>query len=179
MIDFLHNDHSCKITGVIAFVTLFLGLAPTFGGATPLGQHVRRQSNGSGATKPQVWVPIVVVAMVLVALSMMAWARRGLRRSLASIGQAAAGTTVNGDSSSGSQTREVTADQLTGRTPAATNARRPRRTRRTPSQISTASLPLYMKEPGDQELVIFRLVTQSYYDFKPMVTFSQRPRSGR
>lgn len=36
--------------------------------------------------------------------------------------------------------------------------RNPRRTRRTPSQISTTSLPAYMKEPGDQEVVIIRSV---------------------
>ncbi|KIK99559.1 hypothetical protein PAXRUDRAFT_498094 [Paxillus rubicundulus Ve08.2h10] len=34
--------------------------------------------------------------------------------------------------------------------------RRRRRPRRTPSQVSTKSLPPYMKEPGDQELVLFR-----------------------
>jgi hypothetical protein len=61
---------------------------------------------------------------------------------------------------------EVTAMQLagmdstmqnTGSTPAArTTGRRPRRTRRTPSQISTKSLPAYNKEAGDQELVIYR-----------------------
>lgn len=63
-------------------------------------------------------------------------------------------------------TTELTADQLTGnRSTTTTNAtttttsataRRARRTRRTPSQISTVSLPMYMKEPGEQELVIFR-----------------------
>jgi len=34
--------------------------------------------------------------------------------------------------------------------------RRTRRNRRTPSQISTRSLPAYMKEPGEQELVIIQ-----------------------
>lgn len=66
-------------------------------------------------------------------------------------------------------TTELTADQLTGNTSSTTTngtaaatttasnrPRRARRTQRTPSQISTASLPMYMKEPGEQELVIFR-----------------------
>lgn len=38
----------------------------------------------------------------------------------------------------------------------ATRTRRTRRARRTPSQISTHSLPAYAKEPGEQELVILQ-----------------------
>ena len=61
----------------------------------------------------------------------------------------------------------VTADQLAPSVnPAAANSanparrpRRPRRPRRTPSQISVTSLPEYMKEPGAEEVVIFRYVT--------------------
>ncbi|KAK0224062.1 hypothetical protein IW262DRAFT_871807 [Armillaria fumosa] len=59
--------------------------------------------------------------------------------------------------------RELTAEQLAGTAdgatsnpPSATRTRRARRPRRTPSQISTTSLPAYNKEPGEQELVIFR-----------------------
>jgi hypothetical protein len=49
----------------------------------------------------------------------------------------------------------VTAAQLAGVNPTGSAApRRPRRTRRTPSQISTRSLPEYNKEAGAQELVI-------------------------
>ena len=60
------------------------------------------------------------------------------------------------------ETREVTAAQLANggrnRQGATVTTTRPRvrRTRRTPSQMSTTSLPVYMKEPGAQELVIFR-----------------------
>ena len=63
--------------------------------------------------------------------------------------------------------RELTAEQLAGtingeNRPANSNAprttRRPRRPRRTPSQMSVTSLPPYNKEPGEEELVIFRLV---------------------
>lgn len=60
--------------------------------------------------------------------------------------------------------RELTAEQLAGTingdiqtgTAAARTARRPRRPRRTPSQMSVTSLPAYNKEPGEEELVIFR-----------------------
>lgn len=67
----------------------------------------------------------------------------------------------------GATTRELTAAELAGARSSsnnttgatATQGRRPgRRNRRTPSQISTKSLPVYQKEPGDQELVIYRLV---------------------
>jgi hypothetical protein len=60
--------------------------------------------------------------------------------------------------------RDLTAEEITGtavtnqaNTAAATRTeRRARRTRRTPSQISTRSLPAYMKEPGEHELVIIQ-----------------------
>lgn len=58
---------------------------------------------------------------------------------------------------------ELTAEQLAGSINANANSgsghhrpRRTRRPRRTPSQISTTSLPAYAKEPGEQEVVIFR-----------------------
>ncbi len=63
------------------------------------------------------------------------------------------------------QATELTAEQLAGsinrNTTANGNAtptrpRRTRRARRTPSQVSTTSLPAYMKEPGELELVIVR-----------------------
>lgn len=60
--------------------------------------------------------------------------------------------------------RNLTAEEIAGA--AATNEseaaaatrtnRRTGRNRRTPSQISTRSLPAYMKEPGEQELVIIQ-----------------------
>ena len=61
--------------------------------------------------------------------------------------------------------RNLTAEEIAGtaatnQAQAATATRTPRRTgrnnRRTPSQISTRSLPAYMKEPGEQELVIIQ-----------------------
>jgi hypothetical protein len=59
--------------------------------------------------------------------------------------------------------RNLTAEEIAGT--AATNQdnaatartnRRTGRNRRTPSQISTRSLPVYMKEPGELELVIIQ-----------------------
>ena len=66
----------------------------------------------------------------------------------------------------GNGARELTAEQLAGTIngdaeAAGTGprrARRPRRNRRTPSQASVTSLPAYNKEPGEEELVIFRCV---------------------
>ncbi len=60
--------------------------------------------------------------------------------------------------------RDLTAEEIAGTTAtteaqaaaAARTERRTRRNRRTPSQISTRSLPAYMKEPGELELVIIQ-----------------------
>ena len=65
--------------------------------------------------------------------------------------------------------RELTAEQLMGTQPTTTNSgpppaaanRRNRRPRRTPSQMSTTSLPAYNKEPGEQEVVVYRWVAPS------------------
>ncbi|KAJ7883256.1 hypothetical protein B0H13DRAFT_2046987 [Mycena leptocephala] len=98
------------------------------------------------------WIPVAVVVGVLSLLSIVACTRKSFRARLASMGSGvavASGIPV---------TRELTAEQLAGsinRAPGAP-ARRPRRPRRTPSQISTVSLPAYMKEPGEQELVVSR-----------------------
>lgn len=60
--------------------------------------------------------------------------------------------------------RDLTADEIAGTAAvnqaqgntASRTERRARRNRRTPSQISTRSLPAYMKEPGEHELVIIQ-----------------------
>ncbi|TFY65254.1 hypothetical protein EVJ58_g2084 [Rhodofomes roseus] len=51
------------------------------------------------------------------------------------------------------QARELTAEQLAGTTGRSNRRRRPNSTA---STRSTRSLPLYMKEPGEQEVVVFR-----------------------
>ncbi|KAJ7075107.1 hypothetical protein B0H15DRAFT_956765 [Mycena belliarum] len=94
------------------------------------------------------WIPIAVVVGALCLLTLLVCTRRSLRNRIASMGN---GVAV----ASGMPARELTAEQLAGsinRAPAA----RARRPRRTPSQISTVSLPAYMKEPGEQELVVSR-----------------------
>ena len=66
--------------------------------------------------------------------------------------------------------RELTANQLAGTINGASGTgnngarrpRRPRRPRRTPSQMSVTSLPEYNKEPGAEEVVIFRYVYLGY-----------------
>ncbi len=112
-------------------------------------------------------IPLVVVAALFVVGTICACCGRRFRRTalfslgggVAQAAGVATGTTVPG-------IRELTADQLanngnannttTGANGATNRGLRPRRTRRTPSQISTHSLPAYMKEPGDQEIVIVR-----------------------
>ncbi|KAJ7604114.1 hypothetical protein DFH06DRAFT_317568 [Mycena polygramma] len=98
------------------------------------------------------WIPIAVVVSVLTLLAILACTRKSFRARIASMGSGvavASGMPV---------TRELTAEQLAGSINHAPGApaRRPRRPRRTPSQISTVSLPAYMKEPGEQELVVSR-----------------------
>ncbi|KAF9260876.1 hypothetical protein L218DRAFT_1002379 [Marasmius fiardii PR-910] len=142
----------------IFFLNTLVAAAPT----VHEGGLGRRDNNDSNI-KPQIWVPIVIVALLVVIIVTMTWSRKRFR--WASLGQAAAAGAGAFTAQGGTaQTRELTADQLTGGTSNNNSSsnnensrtRRTRRPRRTPSQISTTSLPAYMKEPGEQELVIFR-----------------------
>ncbi|TFK76984.1 hypothetical protein BDN72DRAFT_873456 [Pluteus cervinus] len=125
----------------------------------------KRQANGDspsfGSIPTQVWVPILVVALIVLCVAIVVWSKRSLRGNLnLSLGRQPAANQ--------SSVRVVTAEQLAGGSVGRSNggtdsansatrrARRPRRPRRTPSQISTTSLPAYNKEPGDEELVIYR-----------------------
>ncbi|KAH9927957.1 uncharacterized protein BXZ73DRAFT_102465 [Epithele typhae] len=127
--------------------------------ATRLSVRQNGSQNGTDASAggandlgAQVYVPLAVIGGLFIAGMAVACFGRRFRRSpvAASAGAAASGPT------------ELTADQLVGGAATTTTAagtqraRRARRTRRTPSQISTHSLPAYMKEPGDQEIVIVR-----------------------
>ena len=104
---------------------------------------------------------------MLAGLATLTWTRASIRRFVENLG--AGPTVVSNTAGVAQNTRELTAEQLAGslnRNPGtdaggtaggtAGRTRRTRRARRTPSQISTTSLPAYNKEPGDQELVIFR-----------------------
>ncbi|KAK7019857.1 Proteophosphoglycan ppg4 [Favolaschia claudopus] len=112
-----------------------------------LGSDSQGGPNFSSST----WIPIAVVVSVLTLLAILACTRKSIRSRVAAMGSGVA-------IASGMPPRELTAEQLAGsinRAPAAP-PRRTRRPRRTPSQISTVSLPAYMKEPGEQELVVSR-----------------------
>lgn len=100
-----------------------------------------------------IWVPILLLTLITLAIL---GAKLLKRRRL----NAASAQAQNNNQT----TTEVTAAQLAGQTTSASGATgvtataRPRRERRArrASQISVTSLPEYMKEPGDQELVIIR-----------------------
>ncbi|GLB39843.1 hypothetical protein LshimejAT787_0703530 [Lyophyllum shimeji] len=148
-----------------ASLALVVALAPHFfaiGAAAvpftanelPRGPSLHRRDNEQ-QVPVQLWVPILIVGFVIaVSLVGLCW-RRGVLRFL----------TPANTASRASGPRELTAEQLAGTIngnaaqipgAGANRTRRTRRPRRTPSQISTTSLPAYAKEPGEQELVIIR-----------------------
>ncbi|KAH0831137.1 hypothetical protein J3R83DRAFT_13707 [Lanmaoa asiatica] len=115
-------------------LTLRLGANIGLGKIHRRGQNSVSPSNGN--VSMNVWLPILLVTVVFVLFSVATCVRR-----------CAAGDAAT--------TRMTTASRpADGNTATTTQPRR--RPRRTPSQISTKSLPPYMKEPGDQELVLFR-----------------------
>ncbi|KAF8958953.1 hypothetical protein BDZ97DRAFT_1923265 [Flammula alnicola] len=159
---------TCPLTkSVSRLPLLLLGLAissPRGVAATPIQGNVveRRDSNSSGqAMPPKIWVPIVVVVIILFFVVIMSWTRKSLRNSVrlfSFAGAAPIGAPLGGATGGA---REITAEQLAGtingeNQSAARTTRRARRPRRTPSQMSVTSLPPYNKEPGEEELVIFR-----------------------
>ncbi|KZP30749.1 hypothetical protein FIBSPDRAFT_945676 [Athelia psychrophila] len=145
-----------------ALAVLLLSLAPTAANASPFQHLEQRADSNSNTESVKIWVPIIVVVVVVVLAGCLFWWRKSLASGFINMGESAAiAAGVGGTRAPG--TREVTADQLAGRSGQTTapatgvaTARRQRRNRRTPSQISTHSLPLYNKDPGDQELVIYR-----------------------
>ncbi|KAK7042412.1 Proteophosphoglycan ppg4 [Favolaschia claudopus] len=117
----------------------------------PESRALGSDSQGGPNFSSSTWIPIAVVVSVLTLLAILACTRKSIRSRVAAMGSGVA-------IASGMPPRELTAEQLAGsinRAPAAP-PRRTRRPRRTPSQISTVSLPAYMKEPGEQELVVSR-----------------------
>ncbi|KAI9056348.1 hypothetical protein FKP32DRAFT_1615873 [Trametes sanguinea] len=153
-----------------------LSLSATFVRAAPASTttgtrlHSRQnQGQSPGSLPSTIWIPLVVVGLLfLIGLVVACGSRRfrGWSWNWGTTAAQAAGITTSTTTVAPTTTtaREVTADQLAGSGNATggngnggTNrARRPRRTRRTPSQISTHSLPAYAKEPGEQEIVIVR-----------------------
>ncbi|KAI0943149.1 hypothetical protein AcV7_002376 [Taiwanofungus camphoratus] len=111
---------------------------------------------------PYLQVPIVVVVVCLIVGIIIIGQGRGMRSRLSSMhdkfrtwARGAARIPGHANRSSGAQTRELTAEQLAGTTANGRGAAN-RGANRRASVRSTMSLPLYMKEPGDQEVVIFR-----------------------
>lgn len=108
-------------------------------------------------------VPVVIVCAIAGLVLLFIFTRRGMPSRMGHwITHAAGSFGPNAGVTDGP--RELTAQQLAGDEAAATAAeeqaasprpRRTRRNRRTPSQISTRSLPAYMKEPGEHEVVIY------------------------
>lgn len=120
--------------------------------ARPTSEVLRRASdnngggsNGSGVSTG-VWIPVLVIAVVTAVLTLIGCVRRATRRDVAVAS---------------------TPNQPAGQA-ASTRPGRRRRPARTPSQISTKSLPPYMLEPGDQELVIYRGPLKMDDDNDPM-----------
>ena len=122
-----------------------------------------------------------------------AWMRNSsatFRRLLSSVSFNASVPGAPGTLSQPTRTTEgqvvLTAEQLAGaingdapangaqRTNGPPRTRRARRPRRTPSQISTHSLPVYNKEPGEEEVVIYRSVTITSSFFKLTLDTSGR-----
>ncbi|KAJ4488395.1 hypothetical protein J3R30DRAFT_3696173 [Lentinula aciculospora] len=153
---------------ILAFFNIFSRLDSVSAAPAITAQLQQRDDQSTNSsTSFRIWVPILVVVVVLAIITLYVWSIRAnsggaIPRALSNFSRAAA----IGTGAMMPTTTELTADQLTGNTSttsandtnnAANNrTRRPRRNRRTPSQISTISLPVYMKEPGEQELVIIR-----------------------
>ncbi|KAF9011870.1 hypothetical protein BDQ17DRAFT_793829 [Cyathus striatus] len=148
-----------------ALLVLLSPVFPAYVHASPLPdapphQFTPRDDPPNSNSSVKVWVPILAIMIVLISVAVFYWTRgKGLR--FFGPTSAVSGTTPLTQQSG---VREITAEQLAGTindgvsntTSANARTRRTRRPRRTPSQISTTSLPAYNKEPGDEELVIFR-----------------------
>ncbi|KAG1802043.1 uncharacterized protein HD556DRAFT_1524123 [Suillus plorans] len=122
----------------LLWLTLSSVRYPKFVSARPTSEVLRRASDDNtsdgNSISASVWIPVLILAVVVAVLTLVGCVRRATNRE---VGAAAVGSTPAGQAAS-------------------TRPGRRRRPARTPSQISTKSLPPYMLEPGDQELVLFR-----------------------
>lgn len=118
-----------------------------------------RDSSGSNDMSTKVWVILTVLLAVSFVLLACLCSKRAIFRLFGRYatpaGQAANARELTADQLAGSINRNVNNANNANNT---TNGRprRTRRPRRTPSQISTTSLPAYMKDPGEHELVVYR-----------------------
>ena len=93
--------------------------------------------------------PVVIIVAVLILVSAGIWIRRRVRRDIQATTTIAAASTATTSGAAGQP-----------------EARRPRRNRRRASQISTKSLPAYMEDADESEVVLVRqaaLVTQPFF----------------
>ncbi|KAG1873049.1 hypothetical protein DFJ58DRAFT_836862 [Suillus subalutaceus] len=126
---------------------------PQFVSARPTSEVLRRDNNqgtsdGNGVSTT-VWIPVLIIGVVVAVMTLIGCVRRATR--------------VEVNANAAASTRNQPAGQGASARPA-----RRRRPARTPSQISTKSLPPYMLEPGDQELVIYRGPLKMDDDHDPM-----------
>jgi len=120
--------------------------------AAPLQKRAASDDGNNGGFQPAIYIPVIVVAVAVVLITVSTALRKRANR------RASSSTTT------GPGIVQVTANQLTGRNASnntnnnATSGqtRRARRNRRRASQMSVTSLPLYMEEAGETELVLVR-----------------------
>ncbi|KAF9781348.1 hypothetical protein BJ322DRAFT_270985 [Thelephora terrestris] len=149
------------IMSILSIILLAASFPIDIARAAPWHTVHARQSNGSGnnnnnnnnnnngGLSSSVWIPVVFIGGLFLLSAVWVLQKKMTGGSTNASGNAVPNSTVTG------QTRELTAEDLASGT-RPTNTRRQRRPRRTPSQVSTRSLPAYMKEPGDNEVVIYR-----------------------
>ncbi|KAG8895400.1 hypothetical protein FRC01_012403, partial [Tulasnella sp. 417] len=130
--------------------------------------------SGSGGLPTALWIPVVVLPLTVFGVLVIYWKSimKFFGRSLGSRTNAQrASTSARPRMSQSGEQQVLTAEQLAN-APSTTNLvnsgsapsgsaeprpqRRRRRPRRTPSQMSTKSLPPYMAQAGEQELVLAR-----------------------
>ncbi|KAG2358182.1 hypothetical protein BDR07DRAFT_1612072 [Suillus spraguei] len=123
----------------LLWLVLSVVRCPKFVSARPISEVLRRDGEGSSGSgvSSSIWIPVLIVSVVVAVMTLIGCIRRATH---AEVRAATVARTVN---------------RPAGQAASARSAGR-RRPARTPSQISTKSLPAYMLEPGDQELVIFR-----------------------
>ncbi|KDQ13779.1 hypothetical protein BOTBODRAFT_175210 [Botryobasidium botryosum FD-172 SS1] len=139
-----------------------LGPATSLPQRRALGNANNTTSSASASVK--IWIPVTIVCVLgIIAIAFRSrfvacLARRRQRSAAQSDGTALATTETNvTTSTSTAPTPNNAPTGITGtQRAAAGRPRRTRRPRRTPSQISTKSLPAYMEEPGAEEMVLVR-----------------------
>lgn len=127
----------------------------------PRDNSFNNPDDSNSILSPKAWIPIVVVVVLLTLIAFLSWSKNSFANSFQKIFRLCRVYDSRSRRPATSMQRELTAEQLVGsdtatNLPTTRQPRRTRRPRRTPSQISVTSLPAYNKEPGEEELVIFR-----------------------